>query len=55
MSHITIIVKRVASSPNGVTSEVEYTPEHDASPEDIGKNVGRLVKKMSKLEQPDTE
>lgn len=53
MSHITIIIGSGRSAEAGeqdrVQAEVAYTPDHDMSWDDIGKEVAKIEKRIDSL------
>lgn len=59
MSHVVIIVQQTVLPPpdaqaaladgSAMTAEVKYTPADTATPDQIGNNVGRIVKRLAKL------
>jgi hypothetical protein len=53
LSHITIIINRASPSTSdeqdGVTATVTYPVPHDATDQDIARNVKRLVRQVKTL------
>jgi hypothetical protein len=63
VSHQIIIIKSTRQAPGslvesqdeGIDSEIQYTVPHERTPEQVGQDVTRILKKIKKLENMDGE